>query len=284
MTVTSTPSQKVAIITGASQGFGAALVDAYRGLDYAVVANSRSITPSADPDVATVAGDIAEPATADRIVTAAVERFGRVDTLINNAGVFVSKPFTEYTVADYQFVTAVNLTGFFHITQRVIARMLAQGDGGHVVNVTTTLVEQASSKVPAGLAALTKGGLAAVTRSLAIEYAHNGIRVNAVSPGIISTPMHADDDADALAGDAPAGADGFRCRHRRRGSLPRSRDLRHRRDSAHRRRSERRPLRKPRRRDGNQAHSQGVSPCLVAVSRTNGPRRTWLPRVDSNQP
>jgi NAD(P)-dependent dehydrogenase (short-subunit alcohol dehydrogenase family) len=201
----STPSQKVAIITGASQGFGAALVDAYRGLNYAVVANSRSITPSADPGVATVAGDIAESATADRIVATAGERFGRVDTLINNAGVFVSKPFTEYTVADYQLVTAVNLTGFFHITQRVIARILAQGDGGHVVNVTTTLVEQASSKVPAGLAALTKGGLAAVTRSLAIEYAHSGIRVNAISPGIIATPMHADDDAEALAAMHPLG-------------------------------------------------------------------------------
>jgi NAD(P)-dependent dehydrogenase (short-subunit alcohol dehydrogenase family) len=205
LTATSTPSQKVAIITGASQGFGAALVDAYRGLNYAVVANSRSITPSADPGVATVAGDIAESATADRIVATAVERFGRVDTLINNAGVFVSKPFTEYTVADYDLVTAVNLTGFFHITQRVIARILAQGDGGHVVNVTTTLVEQASSKVPAGLAALTKGGLAAVTRSLAIEYAHSGIRVNAISPGNIATPMHADDDAEALAAMHPLG-------------------------------------------------------------------------------
>ncbi|MGA7055484.1 MAG: SDR family oxidoreductase, partial [Mycobacterium sp.] len=162
-----TPNQKVAIITGASQGLGAAIVDAYRALNYAVVANSRSITPGDDPGVVAVAGDIAEPATADRIVTSAVERFGRIDTLINNAGVFVSKPFTEYTVADYEFVTAVNVTGFFHITQRVIARMLAQGEGGHVVNVTTTLVEQADSRVPAGLAALTKGGLAAVTGSLA---------------------------------------------------------------------------------------------------------------------
>jgi NAD(P)-dependent dehydrogenase (short-subunit alcohol dehydrogenase family) len=205
VTVTNAPTQKVAIITGASQGFGAALVDAYRALDYAVVANSRSITPSADPGVAAVAGDIAEPATADRILATAMERFGRVDTLINNAGVFVSKPFTDYTLADYEFVTAVNLTGFFHITQRVIARMLTQGDGGHVVNVTTTLVEQASSKVPAGLAALTKGGLAAATRSLAIEYAHSGIRVNAVSPGIIATPMHADDDTDALAAMHPLG-------------------------------------------------------------------------------
>ena len=191
--------QKVALITGASQGIGAALVDAYRGLGYAVVANARSIASSDDPGVAAVAGDIAEPATADRIVARAVERFGRVDTLINNAGVFVSKPFTEYTAADYEFVTAVNLTGFFHITQRAIARMLAQGEGGHVVNVTTTLVEHASSQIPAGLAALTKGGLDAVTRSLAIEYARDGIRVNAISPGHIATPMHADDNSAALA-------------------------------------------------------------------------------------
>jgi NAD(P)-dependent dehydrogenase (short-subunit alcohol dehydrogenase family) len=198
-------NRKVAIITGASQGIGAALVDAYRGRNYAVVANSRSMAPTDHPGMAAVAGDIAEPATADRIVTTAVERFGRVDTLINNAGVFVSKPFTEYTVADYEFVTAVNLTGFFHITQRAIARMLVQGEGGHVVNVTTTLVENASSEIPAGLAALTKGGLAAVTKSLAIEYAHNGIRVNAISPGHIATPMHADDNSDALAAMHPLG-------------------------------------------------------------------------------
>ena len=197
--------QKVARITGASKGMGAALVDAYRGLGYAVVANARSIAPSDDPGVATVAGDIAEPATADRIVATAVERFGRVDTLINNAGVFVSKPFTEYTVADYEFVTAVNLTGFFHVTQRAIARMLAQGEGVHVVNVTTTLVEHASSQIPAGLAALTKGGLDAVTRSLAIEYARDGIRVNTISPGHIATPMHADDNSAALAAMHPLG-------------------------------------------------------------------------------
>ncbi len=205
MTASATPNQRVAIITGASQGMGAAMVDAYRELNYAVVANSRSITPSDDPAVAAVAGDIAEPATADRIVQTAVERFGRVDTLINNAGVFVSKPFTEYTVADYEFVMSVNLTGFFHITQRAIARMLAQGEGGHVINVTTSLVEQTDSRIPAGLAALTKGGLAAVTRSLAIEYAHNGIRVNAISPGHIATPMHADDDTTALAAMHPLG-------------------------------------------------------------------------------
>lgn len=198
-------NRKVAIITGASQGMGAALVDAYRELGYAVVANSRSIAPSDDAGVAAVAGDVADPATADRIVATALDRFGRVDTLINNAGVFVPKPFTEYTVADYQFVTGVNLTGFFHITQRAIARMLAQGDGGHVVNMTTSLLEQANAAVPAGLTALTKGGLAAVTKSLAIEYARDGIRVNAISPGNIATPMHADDDTTALAAMHPLG-------------------------------------------------------------------------------
>jgi NAD(P)-dependent dehydrogenase (short-subunit alcohol dehydrogenase family) len=151
-TATGTRLQRVVIITGASQGIGAALVGAYRKLNYSVVANSRTITAADDPGVAAVAGDIADPATTESLVATAVERFGRVDTLINNAGVFVAKPFTEYTAADYRHVTAVNLTGFFHITQRVIAQMLSQGDGGHVVNVTTTLVEHADARVPsAGL-------------------------------------------------------------------------------------------------------------------------------------
>ena len=193
------------IITGASQGIGAALVGAYRKLNYSVVANSRTITAADDPGVAAVAGDVADPATAERLVTTAVERFGRVDTLINNAGVFVAKPFTEYTAADYRHVTAVNLTGFFLITQRVIAQMLSQGDGGHVVNVTTTLVERADARVPSALASLTKGGLAAVTKSLAIEHARSGIRVNAISPGVIDTPMHANNDHAALAGLHPLG-------------------------------------------------------------------------------
>jgi NAD(P)-dependent dehydrogenase (short-subunit alcohol dehydrogenase family) len=200
-----TLDQKVAIITGASAGIGAALVDAYRKRGYAVVANSRTITATDDPGVAAVAGDIADPATAERVVTTAVDQFGRVDTLINNAGVFLAKPFTEYTAADYALVTGVNVTGFFHVTQRAIAQMLAQGGGGHVVNMTTTLVEQANAAIPSALASLTKGGLSAVTKSLAIEYAHNGIRVNAISPGVIDTPMHADGDHAALAALHPLG-------------------------------------------------------------------------------
>ena len=181
--------RSVVIITGGSQGIGAGLVTAYRERGWAVVASSRTIRPSADPDVLTVAGDVAEQATADRIVSEAIGRFGRIDTLINNAGVFIAKPFTDYTAADYATVVSVNLTGFFWLTQRAIAEMLARGRG-HVVNITTTIVDYASSTEPAALTALTKGGLAAVTRSLAVEYASRGIRVNAISPGIIQTPMH----------------------------------------------------------------------------------------------
>ncbi|MBO3750443.1 SDR family oxidoreductase [Streptosporangiaceae bacterium NEAU-GS5] len=180
---------RVAVITGGSQGIGAGLVAGYRELGWAVVANARAIKPSHDPDVLTIEGDLAEPGAADQIVDAALDRFGRVDTLVNNAGVFIGKPFTDYTDDDYATVVGVNLTGFFRLTQRAIAEMLSR-DGGHVVNMTATLAEVADSATPAMLAALTKGGVAAATRSLAIEYATRGIRVNAVSPGIVQTPMH----------------------------------------------------------------------------------------------
>lgn len=181
--------RKVVVITGASQGIGAGLLRGFLDRNYRVVANSRSIKPDALPDVLTVAGDIADPAVADRVIGQAVAKFGRVDTLVNNAGIFVAKPFTEYAEADFANVLSVNVAGFFHITQRAIRQMLIQG-GGHVVNLTTTLVGQPVKGVPSALASLSKGGLDAVTRSLAIEYADKGIRVNAVAPGIINTPMH----------------------------------------------------------------------------------------------
>jgi len=180
---------RVAVITGASQGIGAGLVAGYRGRGWAVVASARTIKPSQESDLLTVEGDLADPATADRIIGAALERFGRVDTLVNDAGVFISKPFTVYTAADYAAVVGVNLTGFFWLTQRAIAEMAIRY-GGHVVIISASLAEVANSGTPAVLAALTKGGLAAATRSLAVEYASRGIRVNAVSPGIIQTPMY----------------------------------------------------------------------------------------------
>ena len=179
---------KVAIITGASQGIGAGLTKAYRERGYAVIATARSIAPSEDSGIVAVEGDIADPDTAQRIVDAAIERFGRIDTLINNAGLYIGKPFTQYTVGDFNALIAVNLAGFFHITTRTIKHMLGRGRG-HVVNVSTTLVEHAESSRPAALQVLTKGGLVAVTRSLAIEYASSGLRVNAVSLGVIKTPI-----------------------------------------------------------------------------------------------
>jgi NAD(P)-dependent dehydrogenase (short-subunit alcohol dehydrogenase family) len=187
---------KVAVITGGSHGIGASLVAGYRGRGWAVVANARTIEPSKEPDLVTVDGDIADAATADLIADTALNRFGRIDTLVNNAGVFISKPFTDYTADDYALLTGVNLTGFFWLTRRVIAEMVARG-GGHVVNIAASVAESANSEAPSVLTALTKGGLAAATRSLAVEYASRGIRVNAVSPGIIQTPMH---PADSYAG------------------------------------------------------------------------------------
>jgi NAD(P)-dependent dehydrogenase (short-subunit alcohol dehydrogenase family) len=171
----SAAGQKVAIVTGGSQGIGAGIVDA-----------ARTLVPADDPAVRAVAGDVSDPATAPRIVREALDAFGRIDTLVNNAGVYISKPFVDYSADDYASVIGVNVTGFFHLTQLAIAHMLERGSG-HVINITTTLVEVADSSAPSVLTALSKGGLAAATRSLAIEYAARGIRVNAVSPGIIQT-------------------------------------------------------------------------------------------------
>jgi NAD(P)-dependent dehydrogenase (short-subunit alcohol dehydrogenase family) len=197
--------QRVAIVTGASRGIGAALVQAYLGQGWAVVANSRSIPASGDAGVVTVAGDIADPAVARSVIDTAVRDFGRVDTLVNNAGIFIAKPFTDYTVEDYLALVGVNLTGFVATTQLAIAQMLRQGDGGHVVQVTTSLVDHANSRVPSALVSLTKGGLQSATKSLAIELAKHGVRVNAVSPGVIQTPMHPPETYDGLATLHPVG-------------------------------------------------------------------------------
>ena len=188
---------RVAIITGASQGIGAALVEGYRKLGYAVVANSRTIAASDDPMVLAVPGDIGEPGVGQRIIDAALEHFGRVDTVVNNAGIFIAKPFTEYTDADYDAITGVNLRGFFEVSRAAVAAM--QENGGHLVNVSTSLVDQATTAAPSVLASLTKGGLNAATKSLAVEYATRGIRVNAVALGIIRTPMHSDEEYTGLA-------------------------------------------------------------------------------------
>jgi NAD(P)-dependent dehydrogenase (short-subunit alcohol dehydrogenase family) len=189
-------SRRVALITGASQGIGAGLVHGLREAGYAVVGTSRSVLARDEPDYVTVQGDIAAVETARRVVERAIERFGRIDSVINCAGIFITKPFTDYTGEDFAALTGVNLAGFFHTTQAAIGHMVA-GGGGHVVNITTAIVDHADSARPSALVALTKGGLAAATRSLAIEYASRGVRVNAVAPGVIKTPEW---DLDSYAG------------------------------------------------------------------------------------
>jgi len=155
-------------------------------------------------DVRTVQGDISQVETAQRIVEETLERFGRIDTLVNNAGIFIGKPFLEYTSDDFAAMTAVNLDGFFHLTQRVVRHMAEQARG-HVVNITTSLVDHARVVSPSALASLTKGGLDAVTRSLATEFAARGVRVNAIAPGVVKTPTTTDADYDELAAQHPLG-------------------------------------------------------------------------------
>ncbi len=197
-------AKKVAIVTGASHGIGAGIVKGYRDAGYAVVANSRKIQKSGDSGVIAVPGDIGERTVAEAVVKTAVESFGRVDTLVNNAGIYIGKPFTEFTADDYRKIVHVNLDGFFHLTQLVIPLMLTQ-TSGHIVQITTSMVDQPIAAAGAGLAVLTKGGLDAVTRALAVEYAKDGIRVNAVAPGIIKTPMHAPATHEFLSGLHPVG-------------------------------------------------------------------------------
>ena len=194
--------RKTAVVTGASQGIGAGLVEAFLTREYRVVANSRNITKSGafaeSPNLALIDGNVGDAHTAARIVDAAVSRFGGIDVLVNNAGIYFSKPFTDYTLDDLRLLVSVNIEGFLFVTQLAIKHMLAKNSGGSVVNITTSLVDHPIAGVNAAVPMITKGGLEAVTRSLAMEYAKQGIRVNAVAPGIVDTPMHKDDPKDFL--------------------------------------------------------------------------------------
>ena len=193
--------KQTALITGASSGIGLALTKGFLAAGFHVVANSRRVTTAGtltpSGDLLLVDGDVGEPSTAARIVAAAEQRFGGVDVLINNAGIFVPKPFTEYTPEDFTRVVSTNLAGFFYVSQEAARRMRRNG-GGHIINISTTLAHQPVVGVNAALTSLTKGGLNAVTQGLAIEYAAEGIRVNAIAPGIVDTPMHRPQDHAAL--------------------------------------------------------------------------------------
>jgi NAD(P)-dependent dehydrogenase (short-subunit alcohol dehydrogenase family) len=195
-------TQKTVIITGASQGIGAGLVQAFLSRGHRVVANSRSISKTSPlPESATLAlieGAVGDPHTAARIADAAVSRFGGINVLVNNAGMYISKPFTDYTLDDLRSILSVDIEGFLFVTQLAIKRMLEKQTGGSIINITTSLVDQPIAGVNAAIPMITKGGLEAVTRSLAIEYAKQGIRVNAVAPGTVDTPRHRDEPKDFL--------------------------------------------------------------------------------------
>jgi NAD(P)-dependent dehydrogenase (short-subunit alcohol dehydrogenase family) len=201
--------QKTAIVTGASQGIGAGIVQAFVERGFNVVANSRKITQSsevaASSRVALVDGHIGEPATAARIVETALSRFKSIDVLVNNAGIFFTKPFIEYTVEDFRSLVATNLEGFLFITQLSIKQMLAQKSGGSVVTITAALARNPIRGVNAAVPMITKGGLATITQHLAMEYAKDGIRVNAVAPGEVFTPLHQDTPKEVMESLSPMG-------------------------------------------------------------------------------
>jgi NAD(P)-dependent dehydrogenase (short-subunit alcohol dehydrogenase family) len=194
--------RKTAIVTGASQGIGAGIVKGFVERGFNVVANSRKVTQSteiaASDHVALVDGPIGEPATAARIVETALSRFKSIDALVNNAGIFFTKPFTDYTAEDLKSLVATNVEGFLYITQLAIKQMLAQKTGGSIVTITAALAANPIAGVKASVPMITKGGLDTITKHLAIEYARDGIRFNAVAPGVVDTPLHKNDRKEAL--------------------------------------------------------------------------------------
>ena len=201
--------KKTVIVTGASQGIGAAVVQAFLDRGYNVVATSRSVSKAGfapSPNLALVDGDIGQAATAEKVAQTAISNFGSIDHVVNNAGIFVAKPFTDYTADDFRSLVSTNLEGFIFITQLAVKRMLSQGTGGSVTNITASLADNPIAGVPASIAMITKGGLNAITLSLASEYAKNNIRFNAVAPGVVDTPLHKDNPKDSLKTLNPMGA------------------------------------------------------------------------------
>ena len=200
---------KTAIVTGASQGIGAGIVKAFVERGFNVVANSRRVTQSAEVaasnQVALVDGHIGEPATAAQIVETALSRFHSIDALVNNAGIFFTKPFTDYTPEDFKSLVSTNIEGFLYVTQLCIKQMLAQKTGGSIVTITAALARNPIRGVTAAVPMITKGGLETITQHLAMEYAKDGIRVNAVAPGVVDTPLHRDTPKDVMASLSPMG-------------------------------------------------------------------------------
>ena len=204
------PNQKTVIVTGASQGIGAGIVQAFLARGYNVVGTARSATKSkelsASDHLALIDGDIGQFETAQKVAELAIEKFGSIDAVVANAGIFIAKPFTEYTADDFRALVSTNLAGFIYITQLAVKQMQAQKSGGSVVSITAALADNPIAGDPASVPMITKGGLNAVMRSLALEYAKEHIRFNAVAPGIVDTPLHADDPKDSLKSASPMGS------------------------------------------------------------------------------
>jgi NAD(P)-dependent dehydrogenase (short-subunit alcohol dehydrogenase family) len=201
--------KKTVIVTGASQGIGAAVVQAFLDRGYNVVATSRSITKAGfapSPSLALVDGDIGQATTAEKVAKTAITQFGSIDHVVNNAGIFSVKPFTDYTIEEFHHFVSTNLDGFIFITQAAVKQMLSQGTGGSVTTITAALADNPIAGVPASIPMITKGGLDAITISLASEYAKNNIRFNAVAPGVVDTPLHKDNPKNLLESLNPMGS------------------------------------------------------------------------------